>query len=126
MLRISLCFLLLTSLCWARPNYSVPLRGTCVVADTTFAEVAQTTSAYINLDYVDEDLVKVLRQVSKHLGYNLYLGNEVQGKVTIQAQHVPADGVVALVLKMQTTPYSWYQVGNTLVVGAPKKMERFH
>ena len=101
MLRISLCFLLLTSLCWARP-------------------------AYINLDYVDEDLVKVLRQVSKHLGYNLYLGKEVQGKVTIQAQHVPADGVVALVLKMQTTPYSWYQVGNTLVVGDPKKMERFH
>ena len=100
MLRISLCLLLLTSLCWARPTY-------------------------INLDYVDEDLVKVLRQVSKHLGYNLYLGNEVQGKVTIQAQHVPADGVVALVLKMQTTPYSWSRVGNTLVVGAPKKMERF-
>lgn len=98
--RISLCFLLLTSLCWARPNY-------------------------INLDYVDEDLVKVLRQVSKHLGYNLYLGNEVQGKVTIQARQVPADGVVALILKMQTTRYSWVQVGNTLVVGDPKKMERF-
>jgi hypothetical protein len=100
MLRLSLCFLLLTQLCWARPNY-------------------------IDLDYVDEDLVKVLRAVSKHLGYNLYLGNEVKGRVTIQAQHVPADGVVALVLKMQDTPYSWYQVGNTLVVGTPSKMERF-
>ncbi|MCW5871583.1 MAG: hypothetical protein KIS61_30305 [Candidatus Eremiobacteraeota bacterium] len=100
MLRISLCFLLLTSLSWAKPNY-------------------------IDLDYVDEDLVKVLRQVSKHLGYNLYLGNEVKGKVTIQARHVPADGVVALVLKMQERPYSWYQVGNTLVVGSPSKMERF-
>lgn len=100
MLRVSLCFLLLTQLCWAKPNY-------------------------IDLDYVNEDLVKVLRQVSKHLGYNLYLGNEVKGKVTVQAQRVPADGVVALVLKMQETPYSWYQVGNTLVVGAPSKMERF-
>lgn len=45
--------------------------------------------------------------------------------MTIQARRVPADGVVALVLKMQETPYSWYQVGNTLVVGAPNKMERF-
>ena len=100
MLRICLCLLLLTGLSQARPNY-------------------------IDLDYTDEDLVKVLRQVSKHLGYNLYLGNEVHGKVTIQAQHVPADGVVALVLKMQDPPYSYYQVGNTLVVGSMQKMQRF-
>lgn len=82
-------------------------------------------TGFIDLDYHQEDLVRVLRKLERQLGYNLYVGPEVQGTVTLTARHVPVDGVIALVLKMQSPPYEWRQVGNTVVIGSPEKMRRF-
>lgn len=79
----------------------------------------------VNLDYDRADLVKVLRQLSKHFGLNLYVGPEVRGTVTVTARDLPVDGAIALVLKMQPEVYEWKLVGNTLVVGSPGKMKRF-
>ena len=97
----ALCFiLLLSSQLWAKPKL-------------------------VNLEYHQADLPTVLRQLSRQLGYNLYVGPEVQGQVTLSARQVPLDGAIALILKGQSQTWEYRQVGNTVVIGSPEKMKRF-
>jgi type II secretory pathway component HofQ len=79
----------------------------------------------VNLEYHEADLPAVLRQLAQQLGYNLYVGPEVQGSVTISARQVPLDGAIALILKGQSQTWEYRQVGNTVVIGSPEKMKRF-
>lgn len=97
--RVFICLLLLCGTAFARPRY-------------------------INLDYHNADLVYVLKQLGPRLGLNIYVGPEVSGAVTMTAHHVPADGVLALVLKMQEGRYTYRKVGNTVVVGSPERLEK--
>jgi type II secretory pathway component HofQ len=97
--RIFILFLLLSSLAIAQPRY-------------------------VSLDYNNADLVYVLKQLGPKLGLNIYVAPEVKGSVTISARRVPADGVLALVLKMQTQPYSYKKVGNVVVIGSPERLQK--
>lgn len=79
----------------------------------------------VTLDFVNADLVYVIKVLAKEMGRNVYIGPGVEGSVTVTLKSVPVDGALALILKMQENDIAYKMVGyNTLIVAAPEKVNQ--
>jgi len=79
----------------------------------------------VTLDFVNADLVYVIKVLAKEMNRNVYIGPGVEGSVTVTLKSVPVDGALALVLKMQENDIAYKMVGyNTLIVAAPEKVNQ--
>lgn len=79
----------------------------------------------VTLDFVNADLVYVIKILAKEMGRNVYIGPGVEGSVTVTLRSVPVDGALALILKMQENEYAYKLVQpNTLIVAAPEKINQ--
>ena len=77
----------------------------------------------VTLDFVNADLVYVLKVLAKEMNRNIYVGPTVAGSVTVTLKNVPVEGAMALILQMQESEYDYKMVGsNTIVVAAPEKL----
>ena len=77
----------------------------------------------VSLDFVNADLVYVIKVLAKEMGRNIYIGPGVDGSVTVTLKSVPVEGALALILKMQENEYAYKLVGaNTLIVATPEKL----
>lgn len=77
----------------------------------------------VTLDFVNADLVYVLKVLAKEMNRNIYVGPTVAGSVTVTLKNVPVEGAMALILQMQENEYDYKIVGsNTIVVAAPEKL----
>lgn len=77
----------------------------------------------VNMEFVDADLVYIVKFLAKEMGRNVYVAPDVQGSVTVTLKNVQPEGALALVLKMQENPYDYKIVGNTVVVATPEKLQ---
>jgi type II secretory pathway component GspD/PulD (secretin) len=79
----------------------------------------------VTLDFVNADLVYVIKILAKEMGRNVYIGPGVEGSVTVTLKSVPVDGALALILKMQENDIAYKLIGyNTLIVAAPEKVNQ--
>jgi len=79
----------------------------------------------VTLDFVNADLVYVIKVLAKEMNRNVYIGPGVEGSVTVTLKSVPVDGALALILKMQENDIAYKLVGyNTLIVAAPEKVNQ--
>lgn len=77
----------------------------------------------VTLDFVNADLVYVLKVLAKEMNRNIYVGPTVAGSVTVTLKNVPVEGAMALILQMQESEYDYKMVGsNTIVVAPPEKL----
>lgn len=77
----------------------------------------------VTLDFVNADLVYVLKVLAKEMNKNIYVGPTVAGSVTVTLKNVPVEGAMALILQMQESEYDYKLLGyNTIVVAAPEKL----
>jgi len=77
----------------------------------------------VTLDFVNADLVYVVKILAKEMGRNVYIGPGVEGSVTVTLKSVPVDGALALILKMQENDIAYKLLNyNTLVVATPEKI----
>lgn len=78
---------------------------------------------HVTLDFVNADLVYVLKVLAKEMNRNIYVGPTVAGSVTVTLKNVPVEGAMALILQMQENEYDYKVVGsNTIVVAPPEKL----
>ena len=78
----------------------------------------------VTLDFVNADLVYVLKVLAKEMNKNIYVGPTVAGSVTVTLKNVPVEGAMALILQMQESEYDYKLLGyNTVVVAAPEKLD---
>ncbi len=81
----------------------------------------------VTLDFVNADLVFVLKVLAKEMNRNIYVGPTVQGSVTVTLKDVPVEGAMALILQMQENEYDYKLLDGpvlpTIVVAAPEKLE---
>lgn len=79
----------------------------------------------VTLDFVNADLVYVVKILAKEMGRNVYIGPGVEGSVTVTLKSVPVDGALALILKMQENDIAYKLLNyNTLVVATPEKINQ--
>jgi len=77
----------------------------------------------VTLDFVNADLVYVLKVLAKEMNKNIYVGPTVAGSVTVTLKNVPVEGAMALILQMQENEYDYKVLDyNTIVVAAPEKL----
>lgn len=76
----------------------------------------------VNHDFKNADLVHVLKLLAKEMGYQLYLGPSVQGKVTLKLENVPAEEALRRVLA-QHPGLDYSRTAKALVVGTAEKLE---
>lgn len=77
----------------------------------------------VTLDFVNADLVYVLKVLAKEMNRNIYVGPTVAGSVTVTLKNVPVEGAMALILQMQESEYDYKILDyNTIVVAAPEKL----
>lgn len=77
----------------------------------------------VSLDFVNADLVYVIKVLAKEMGKNVYVGPGVEGSVTVTLKKVPVEGALALILKMQENEFAYKLVEpNTIVVAPPEKL----
>lgn len=78
----------------------------------------------VNLDFVNADLIYVLKLLAKEMGVNLVTDQTVKGSVTMSLKNVPADVALSMILKI-----SGFEVKridyNTIVVGSKETVEKF-
>jgi type II secretory pathway component GspD/PulD (secretin) len=84
---------------------------------------ARPRQKLVSLDFVNADLVYVIKVLAKEMGRNVYIGPGVDGSVTVTLKSVPVEGALALILRMQENEYAYKLVGaNTLIVATPEKL----
>lgn len=76
----------------------------------------------VTLDFVNADLVYVIKVLAKEMNRNVFVGPTVDGSVTVTLKNVPVEGALALILKMQENEYDYKVLENTIVVAAPEKL----
>ncbi len=76
----------------------------------------------VTLDFVNADLVYVLKVLAKEMNRNIYVGPTVQGSVTVTLKNVPVEGAMALILQMQENEYDYKIIDNTVIVAPPDKL----
>jgi len=77
----------------------------------------------VTLDFVNADLVYVLKVLAKEMNRNIYVGPTVAGSVTVTLKNVPVEGAMALILQMQENQYDYKILDyKTMVVAAPEKL----
>ena len=75
-------------------------------------------------EFVDADLIDVIKILAKDMGRNVYIGPGFEGRVTISIKSVPVDGALAMVLRQQEADVRYKLLGyNTLVVALPDKVD---
>ncbi|NDD27287.1 MAG: type IV pilus secretin family protein [Proteobacteria bacterium] len=74
------------------------------------------TGKAVTLDFVNADLIYVLKILAKELKLNLVTDSTVKGSVTMALKDVPPSAALQLILKIQGFDYKIF--GSTLVVGA--------
>jgi len=84
---------------------------------------ARPTQKLVSLDFVNADLVYVIKVLAKEMGRNVVLLPGVEGSVTVTLKSVPVEGALALILKMQESDFDYKILsGRTLCVGPPEKL----
>lgn len=88
---------------------------------------ARPRTKLVSLDFVNADLVYVIKVLAKEMGRNVYIGPGVEGSVTVTLKSVPVEGALALILKMQESDFEYKIVSNgtggqTLIVAPPEKL----
>lgn len=78
----------------------------------------------VTLDFVNADLVYVVKVLAREMNKNVFVDPTVEGSVTVTLKQVPVEGALALILKMQENPYDYKVLadGKTIVVGPPEKL----
>jgi len=76
----------------------------------------------VNHEFVNTDVVFVIKVLAKEMGRNVYIGPDVEGSVTINLRSVPADGALALVLQDRGIGYKLIGY-NTLIVARPDRVD---
>ena len=76
----------------------------------------------VTLDFVNADLVYVLKVLAKEMNRNIFVGPTVEGSVTVTLKNVPVEGAMALILKMQENEYDYKVVDTTVIVASPDKL----
>lgn len=76
----------------------------------------------VTLDFVNADLVYVLKVLAKEMNRNIFVGPTVEGSVTVTLKNVPVEGAMALILKMQENEYDYKVVKTTVIVASPDKL----
>ncbi len=79
-----------------------------------------THQGYVTLDFVNADLIYVLKILAKEMHMNLVTDQTVKGSVTLSLKDVPASGAFQLILKI--SGFSYKVIKNTIVVGAPQTL----
>jgi len=80
-------------------------------------------SKMVSLDFVNADLVYVVKVLAKEMNRNIYVGPGVEGSVTVTLKSVPVEGALALILKMQENEFDYKVVEpNTLIVAPKEKL----
>ena len=114
------------------PVAVMPVVKTIAVRNSGFKVVAQndyvaqasrrrSATKMVNLDFVNADLIYVLKLLAKELRLNLVTSQSVKGSVTMSLKAVPAYGALNLILRMSSFAYK--QVGdNTIVVGTKEEL----
>ncbi len=74
----------------------------------------------VSMDFVDEDLVYVIKALAQEMGRNVFVATDVEGTVTVTLNKVEPEGALALVLKMND--YAYKIVDNTIVVATEEKL----
>ena len=87
------------------------------------ADKAAKRVKVVNMEFVNADLVYIVKFLAKEMGRNVYVGPDVQGSVTVTLKNVQPEGALALVLKMQETPYDYKIVDNTVIVATAEKLQ---
>jgi type IV pilus secretin PilQ/predicted competence protein len=77
----------------------------------------------VTLDFVNADLVYVLKVLAKEMNRNVFIGPTVEGSVTVTLKNVPVEGAMALILKMQENEYDYKVIDHTIIVAAPEKLD---
>lgn len=76
-------------------------------------------------DFVDADVVYVVKVLAKDLRRNVYIGPGVEGSVTAKFDSVTAMAALEWVLKQQAHGVDFKLIGyNTLVVASPDKIDQ--
>lgn len=75
----------------------------------------------VSLDFVNADLVYVIKVLCKEMGRNVYVGPGVEGSVTVTLKSVPVEGALALILKMQENEFDYKLVEPNTIIVAPKE-----
>jgi type IV pilus assembly protein PilQ len=78
-------------------------------------------SKMVSLDFVNADLVYVIKVLAKEMGRNVYVGPGVEGSVTVTLKSVPVEGALALILKMQENEFDYKVVEPNTIIVAPKE-----
>lgn len=94
-----------------------------VAAPAKKANKAVKRVKVVNMEFVNADLVYIVKFLAKEMGRNVYVGPDVQGSVTVTLKNVQPEGALALVLKMQETPYDYKIVDNTVIVATTEKLQ---
>lgn len=97
---------------------------TYVVHNTAPVEVARHSGRHggggavkrVSLDFVNADIIYVLKILAKELKLNLVTDSTVKGSVTMSLKEVSANAALQLILRIAQFDYKIF--GNTLVVGA--------
>ncbi|MDQ7822107.1 MAG: secretin N-terminal domain-containing protein [Candidatus Eremiobacteraeota bacterium] len=76
----------------------------------------------VTMDFVNADLIYVLKILAKELNLNLVTDPSVSGAVTMTLKNVPATGALNLIIKM--SGYDYKKVDSTLIVGDSKVLDK--
>jgi type IV pilus assembly protein PilQ len=76
----------------------------------------------VSMDFVNADLIYVLKILAKEMNLNIVTDPTVSGAVTMTLKNVPASGALNIIVKM--SGYSYKVVGNTMIVGDEKTLAK--
>jgi len=79
---------------------------------------------YVSLDFVNADLIYVLKILSKEMGLNVVTTQSVKGTVTMTLKDVPA--IFAWKLVLNISGFSSMQVRNVLIVGTADELGKIN
>ncbi len=91
-----------------------------VAARKPKAAVAQ--EKMVSMDFVNADLIYVLKILAKEMNLNIVTDPTVSGAVTMTLKNVPASGALNIIVRM--SGYSYKVVGNTMIVGDEKTLAK--
>ncbi len=106
----------------SEPSVMAPM-AVPTVAPVASAQVAPSVSR-VSLDFVNADLVYVLKVLAKEMGRNIYIAPHVQGDVTVTLNRVPVEGAMALILRMQENEFDYKVADDTIIVAAPDTLSQ--
>jgi len=86
------------------------------------AKPAAPKEKLVSMDFVNADLIYVLKILAKELNYNIVTDPSVSGAVTMTLKNVPANGALNIIVKM--SGYEYKIVGNTMIVGDEKTLSK--